>query len=160
MSDDGTPYNLLFVCTGNTCRSPMAAALARAGIRERGWKHVQVSSAGAAALAGSPASDNVPIVLEEVGVELGHHEAAELTPERVDDADLILVMGPHHLAAVDAMGGGDKAGIVTDFLAGDEAGRPIADPVGGDIETYRATRDQLARAIDAALDKLAPIVAP
>lgn len=153
-------YNLLFVCTGNTCRSPMAAALARHAARERGWSQVEVRSAGTGAMDGSPASEEVPVVLEEAGVAWEPHSSQELTPELVEWADLILVMGPSHGMAVDAMGGGDKLALVTDFIEGSRRGRPVMDPIGGDAEIYRATRDQLDQAVRAVLDRLEPILAP
>lgn len=152
-------YNLLFVCTGNTCRSPMAEALARTSLAERGWSGVEVASAGVAALAGSPVSREVPVVLAEEGIEMQDHRAAELTPERVEWADAIFVMGPHHASAVEAMGGNDKLQLVTAFLDGDEASRPVVDPFGGGLDLYRATRDQLVRAVDALLDHLEPEIA-
>lgn len=153
-------YNLLFVCTGNTCRSPMAAALARHSVRERGWSGVEVASAGVAALAGSPASPEVPEVLEELGLGDLDHRARELTPELVEWADAVFVMGPHHSAAVRAMGGENKVAPVTEYLAGEEARSAISDPIGGSVDVYRETRDQLSRAVDAILDQIQPIVAP
>lgn len=155
-----TSFNLLFVCTGNTCRSPMAAALARHALAARGWHHVQVASAGTSALAGSPASHEVTVVLREKGIDAGDHQATELTPELVDWADSILVMGPAHLFAVEAMGGGAKAALITEFVQGEGAGQPVIDPIGGGTDTYRQTALQLEHAVVAVLDRLQPILAP
>jgi protein-tyrosine-phosphatase len=160
--DDAHPttYNLLFVCTGNTCRSPLAAAIARQAVGERGWTHVSVQSAGIATMAGAPASQGALVVAQEHGLELETHVSQPLTRELVDWADLILGMGHSHLVGIAELGAADKSALVTDFLAEEWAGGAIADPFGGDISEYRATYQQLHNAITVLIARLEPILAP
>jgi protein-tyrosine-phosphatase len=155
-----TTYNLLFVCTGNTCRSPLAAAITIDAVAKRGWSHVQVESAGISTVSGAPASDGALEVAAEAGLDLSAHRSQPITQELIEWADLILGMGPSHLVGVAELGGAEKTALVTDFLDDDALGTAIEDPFGREVELYRETYQQLAHAIDGLLSRLEPILSP
>lgn len=142
---------LLFVCTGNTCRSPMAEAIARSVAGRRGWSSVAVASAGTGAVAGDRASDGALVVTMEAGQDLSGHRAQPLSAALVAEADLILTMGSHHLDRVRALGGGDRAHLLTGYASHGADGGAVADPFGGDLEMYRATYGQLREIVERAM---------
>lgn len=160
VGSEPTTYNLLFVCSGNTCRSPLAESIAARAVRERGWSHVAVASAGTGAASGAPASEHGVVVAAEHGLDLSGHASRQLTAELVDWADLILTMSSAHMFAVAELGGAEKVAMLTDFLDGTGTGEPIEDPFGGDADAYRRAYDQIVVAVEALLAKLEPILAP
>ncbi len=103
---EGPKFRVLFVCTGNTCRSPMAEVIARSRAAELGWDHVEVRSAGIAAFPGAPASVGAVRAASKHGLDLSDHASAPLTAEAAREADLILTMSPTHLMRVIELGGG------------------------------------------------------
>jgi protein-tyrosine-phosphatase len=155
-----TTFNILFVCTGNTCRSPLAEGIARAELARRGWQHVHAASAGVAARPGDGASEFAVSVAARHGVPLDAHRSQPLTRERVEWADLILAMGASHLSSVQRLGGAEKVLTLGDFVSGADEGYSVRDPFGGPEDVYEATYHELHRLISGALDRLEPILHP
>lgn len=144
---------ILFVCTGNTCRSPLAEGIARKILVDRYRNDVDVSSAGTDAWDGGAATDEALLVGIERGLDIGAHRSRKLTREIVRDAELILAMSPHHLTAARRLGGADKTHLLSQYATSGGSDRMIRDPFGGDLEAYRATADDLQVQVQLALDR-------
>ncbi len=147
------PYRLLFVCTANICRSPIAEGLARLYADSRG-RAVEALSAGTHAIDGQPAAANSVRVVKELGGDIAAHRSQLITDALVDWADRILVMEMRHAATVRERHSGADAKIQ---LLGTFGGLvEIADPYGSWIFTYRRRRDEIRSCVETFIDRLPP----
>lgn len=145
------PFHVLFVCSGNTCRSPLAEAVARRMIEEEGVENVEVSSAGTFALEGGCASSGSLEIARENGLDLESFTTRRLTSELLQEADLVLVMEPGHRSGV--LGLSPVADTKTKLL-GELAGfrgpdAVVADPFGGNLDSYRRTYEKIEQLVRA-----------
>ncbi len=122
---------VLFICTGNTCRSPMAQAIFNKYCADNGID-AAADSAGIAAASGMPASENSVLVMKEIGVDLSSHSAKPISRELLEAADLIVCMSEGHAEMLKAAGFG---AIVF--------GTGVPDPYGYAINVYRDCREKM-----------------
>ena len=140
---------VVFVCTANVCRSPMAEKLFEEALtKSETGKKVQVFSAGISAMDGDQASDNSIQACEEVGLELKDHRSAALTRATLENASAIFCMTESHRALLNMYFEVPETTSIFLMIEFTEIGsKELPDPYGQDIEVYRECRDRMKEAL-------------
>jgi len=144
------------ICTGNICRSPMAERLLAHALSAEAEPLCQyeVRSAGLAAGAGDPASENSVRALKAVKLDLSDHRSRPFSPHMAETSDLILTMTGDHAAAIRDLFHGLEAPVFRFREWMDDGAREVPDPFGGPLDLYTETRDSLAEAVPSILHQL------
>lgn len=144
---------ILFVCTGNTCRSVMAEGLMKEMLKDR--SDIKVSSSGVFAIPGFGSSKNAVEVCERRGIDISRHITRSLTDDAIKESDIILVMEKIHKDYILDKWAycKDKVFLLADYGKGDETVKDggdtgIPDPIGQSIETYQVSFNLIKESLD------------
>lgn len=132
---------ILFVCTGNTCRSPMAEGY----LKSKNIPDFTVSSRGLAA-DGSPVSENSLKAMKEIGIDISKHVSKQITLEDIENADKIICLSQSHINFLEQIPNARQKLMIL--------GDGISDPFGMDLDTYRQCRDEIFQAVDEVIKNL------
>lgn len=150
-----TKRMVLFLCTGDTCRGPMAQGYMKHALSERGMKNVEVRTAGVMTIAGLIPTPEASQVMKNAGIDINSHRSTPLTRELIRKADLILGMSPFHVqhALRESPEAKGKTYLLKEFAASDMKNYQITDPMGATLEVYKRVYREMKLAIDKMLDK-------
>jgi protein-tyrosine phosphatase len=141
----------------------MAEGILKARLSPRAAEFAMVRSAGIAAAPDLRASAHSITVCREQGIDISGHRSQPLNRERIDDADLLLVMEEHHRDAIVrlARGAADRTFVLSEFATGGrvESPRGVPDPIGLGLDDYRRVYDEINDTIERALPRIEAMIA-
>jgi protein-tyrosine-phosphatase len=146
---------VIFVCTGNTCRSPLAEAIARHMAEERGITDVSFTSAGIGAVQGAPASDPAVLIGIERGLDLSRHRSRQFTAALADANTLVLGLSGSHVQAAKLIAPDARIYLLDEYASRGATYRSVSDPFGGELADYRTAADDIEVMLASALDRIA-----
>jgi len=150
MSHEASRFRVLVVCTGNTCRSPLAEAALRSSVGPD-ERRIEVLSAGTGARDGEPASAESVELARRAGLDVSGHRSRRLDRELANSADLVLVMERSHIVSVRAMGvDPGRIHVLSEWPRPGEPDLPVSDPFGGSLEAYEECWSRIRRHIERA----------
>ena len=152
----GKAQNIIFVCTGNICRSPMAEGILKHRCKEMRGNDLVVSSMGIHGLTDYPAVDYAKDACAENGIDISSHIARPIIGEKLQEADLILCMEPVHIKFLQTFFPWfrDKVFLLGAWPEKKARKSTIKDPMGGSIEDFRRT----FRIIQGHIDRILPLL--
>ncbi len=150
-------YSIVYVCTGNTCRSPMAEGILRKLLDENNVENVDVSSAGIGTLDGYPATHHAVEISARNQIDISGHHSTRMTERLFSSADLVFALSHNHYEFLMGLpGAAAKLFMVKAFPQGDLADpeHSVEDPVGGSLEEYKVTFEEIQKEIKRALPEI------
>lgn len=143
--------SVMFICSGNTCRSPMAEGLFKKYITDKGITDIEVGSAGLSAFSGDTVSENSVAVMKNRGIDISAHRARKLNPQMLLETDLFVCMSPSHAWSFAGLCGNERIMVLG-----------VEDPYMQDVSVYENCCEQIEKALPEILEKITslPVIRP